>query len=125
MAKLREALGERREILLAVLHGGFASSKVFRDVDIAVYTGYRVKYEDEPLYTLELSEELTRLAGLPVDVHLLDYAPPGFQVEALRKCIVLVERLPGLRSKLLIHALEDREKLENRASTDRRSKNYR
>ena len=109
--RLGKALEKRREILLALIHGGFASSSVFRDIDVAVYTGYRISYEEEPLYTLELSEELTRITGIPVDVHLLDYAPPGFQAETLRNGITLVERMPGLRSKLLIRALEDREKL--------------
>lgn len=109
---LRRMLKERREVLLALLYGGFLHNKVFRDIDIAVYTDYKISYDDEPQYVAELSEELEAAANLPVDVKLLDYAPPGFQVEVLKNSLTLVEETPGLRSKLLIHAVEDLEKLK-------------
>lgn len=111
---LRRRLGRRGEVLLALLYGGFLHDKVFRDIDIAIYTGYKVSYDDEPRYVGELSEDLETAVNIPVDIKLLDYAPPRFQLEALEDSQILVERIPGLRSKLIIHAYEDLEKLENK-----------
>ncbi|MEM1517306.1 MAG: hypothetical protein QXW88_07290, partial [Thermofilum sp.] len=59
---LQRLLYEREEVLLAVVHGGFASSNIFRDVDVAVYTGYAVSYDSEPVYVDELRETLEERA---------------------------------------------------------------
>ncbi|MEM4455095.1 MAG: hypothetical protein QXT28_10315 [Thermofilaceae archaeon] len=108
---LRGLLQERGEVLLAVVHGGFASSNIFRDVDVAVYTGYAVSYDSEPVYVDELRETLEERAGLPIDVQLLDYAPPSFRLAALRG-ILLFEKTCGLRATLRLHAAEELEALQ-------------
>lgn len=104
---IRGYLTERSEVLLAVVYGGFVGREVFRDVDVAVFTGGRVDYDDEPYYVYTLSDELSRLTGLHVDVKLLDYAPPGFVITVLREGVVLFSRLPGLRSILLLRAYDE------------------
>ncbi|MEM0327665.1 MAG: hypothetical protein QXN53_03775 [Thermoproteota archaeon] len=43
LERLLKLLYEHREILLAVVHGGFVNSNIFRDVDIAVYTKYAIR----------------------------------------------------------------------------------
>ncbi|MEM3982786.1 MAG: hypothetical protein QXO02_07640 [Thermofilaceae archaeon] len=108
---LRGLLQERGEVLLAVVHGGFASSNIFRDVDVAVYTGYAVSYDSEPVYVDELRESLEERVGLPIDVQLLDYAPPSFRLAALRG-ILLFEKTCGLRATLRLHAAEELEALQ-------------
>ena len=108
---LRGLLQEREEVLLAVVHGGFASSNIFRDVDVAVYTGYAVSYDSEPVYVDELRESLEERVGLPIDVQLLDYAPPSFRLAALRG-ILLFEKTCGLRATLRLHAAEELEALQ-------------
>lgn len=84
LERLQKLLHEHQEILLAVVYGGFVNSNIFRDVDIAVYTGYTISYDDEPVYVDELKESLEKETDLPIDVQLLDYAPPAFRVVALR-----------------------------------------
>ncbi|MEM0336065.1 MAG: hypothetical protein QXT33_06665 [Thermofilum sp.] len=113
--KVLELLGgllyERGEVLLAVVHGGFVSSNIFRDVDVAVYTGYAVSYDREPVYIDELRECLEEKVGLPIDVQLLDYAPPSFRLAALRGKL-LFEKTCGLRATLRLHAAEELEALQ-------------
>lgn len=82
------------------------SSRVFRDVDVAVYTGYRIKYDEEPVYVDELREELEKEVKVPVDIQLLDYTPPAFRLTALR-VEVLFEKIDGLRAILRLHATEE------------------
>lgn len=103
---LHKRLYEHREILLAVVHGGFVNSRIFRDVDVAVYTGYRIKYGEEPVYVDELTEELEKEVKIPVDIQLLDYTPPSFRLTALRG-ETLFEKIGGLRAILRLHAAEE------------------
>ncbi|RLF03663.1 MAG: sugar transporter [Thermoprotei archaeon] len=109
--KLLEAISrrleERGELLLAVVHGSFIESEVFRDLDVAVYTGGAVAPDQWFVYADELEEYLVKLAGFAVDVQVLDYAPPSFRAAVLSSGIVLLERVPGLRAMLLAHALEE------------------
>jgi len=71
-----ELLREDR-IILAVVYGGFLRSEVFRDVDLAVFTGYSVPPSEEVEFCEALGRRLERVVGLPLDVRLLDYAPLG------------------------------------------------
>lgn len=109
---IREYLERRSEVELALVFGGFISCEVFRDVDVALYTGHRVPVSEEFTYIDEVRDELERRVGFAVDVVLLDYAPPRFRIEVLRRGVVLVERVPGLRAILLLHALDEVKGLE-------------
>lgn len=113
-ARIARELARRREVLLAILYGGFTRRRLFRDIDVAVYTAGRIGYDDEPYYTYTLSLELTRLLKVSVDVKLLDYAPPGFRVTVLVEGHTLLEKKPGLRWSLLLRALDEAERLQQR-----------
>ncbi len=106
-AKLASELAKRPEVLLAIIHGGFTQRKFFRDIDVAVYTAGKISYRDEPYYTYTLSTHLSKLARVPVDVKLLDYAPPSFRTTVLAKGQPLLERKPGLRWSLLLRAKDE------------------
>ncbi len=72
--------------------------------------------EGEHVYVLGLSEELRKAAkGVFVNVVVIDNAPSGFVARALKKGGVLVERVPGLRTHLLIKALEDEVRFRRRS----------
>ncbi|OYT25410.1 MAG: DNA polymerase subunit beta [Thermoprotei archaeon ex4572_64] len=103
---LMEVLSGRGEILVAVLFGGFVNYEVFRDVDIAVFTGFTVPYNQVEVYEEELSRSLEKLIGLPVDVRVIDYAPPWFKIKALRG-IVLIEKEPALAVRLAFKAHQE------------------
>ena len=96
-AKLAEILREREEVEVALVFGGFVTSEVFRDIDVAVFTAYRVEEDRDYLYEDELAEQLGKATGgIPVHVVMLDYAPPKFTVTAIKQGKILVERKPGL-----------------------------
>ena len=46
--KLRKFFSKREEIILAIIYGGFMSSKIFRDIDIAVFAGCKIGYTSIP-----------------------------------------------------------------------------
>ena len=96
---LAKALSGRGEVVLAVVFGGFVESEVFRDVDVAVFTGYTVPYDRVEVFEEELSRYLESIVGLPVDVRVIDYAPSWFRVRALNG-VVLVEKEPALAARL-------------------------
>ncbi|MEM0268966.1 MAG: hypothetical protein QXH90_08590 [Candidatus Korarchaeum sp.] len=106
------------EVLLAVVHGGFVESEVFRDIDVAVFTGFRISEGREEEFREELSNLLTEEVGIYVDLRLLDYAPPRFRVSSLSKCLILVERDPLIRISLL---RASRQEIEDIRSKIRRS----
>ncbi|BES82389.1 nucleotidyltransferase domain-containing protein [Pyrodictium abyssi] len=114
-------LSRHREILLALIYGGFTRHRLFRDIDVAVYTAGRISYHDEPYYTYTLSLLLSKLAGAPVDVKLLDYAPPGFRAAVLSKGQPLFTRRPGLRWSLLLRAKDELRGLQRHAQNKPRA----
>ena len=103
---LTKALSKRREILLAVIFGSFTFSGVFRDIDVAVFIGYAIPYDKVEQYEEELALELESLVKKPVDVWVIDYAPPWFRVRALEG-IVLIEKQPALATKMKFKALQE------------------
>ncbi|HIC93407.1 MAG TPA: nucleotidyltransferase domain-containing protein [Anaerolineae bacterium] len=87
--RLQKALEARAEIIFAYLHGSFAEGLPFHDVDVAVYLdpAFATDIFD---YEMSLSVELTRYLRFPVDVHVLNGAPLGFQHSVLRGEVLLV-----------------------------------
>ncbi len=111
---LAETLSQRKEVVLALVFGGVTEKdKPVRDIDIAIYTDYKVRPEEWPEYTDKLRTVLEkRLRGAlgilkAVDLVLLEYAPSRLRAKALKKGIVLIDRAPGLRGLLLLHAQDE------------------
>lgn len=89
--RLREALEAREEIVFAYLHGSFAEGLPFRDVDVAVHLDPALAMATDIFdYEMSLSVELTRSLRFPVDVHVLNGAPLGFQHNVLQGEVLLV-----------------------------------
>jgi len=61
--RLTRFLMNREEVLLAIIFGGFIDSEIFRDIDLAIYTMYKVPIEEEYMYEYMLSEKLTMRSG--------------------------------------------------------------
>lgn len=79
---LRQLLEQRPEISFAYLHGSFVDRADYHDVDVALYLDPPTA---EPFdYETELSATLTLALHVPVDVHVLNGAPLGFQHQVLR-----------------------------------------
>jgi len=108
---LLKALKEKKEILLATVFGGFVKFKIFRDIDIAVFTGYNIAYSKVEEYEEELSRNLEKLIGVPIDVRIIDYAPPYFRIKALEG-ITLIERENALAARLKFKSQQEIEDLK-------------
>jgi len=91
---------------LATIFGGFLKAELFRDIDIAIFTGYKISYNKVEAYEEELSKKLESILNFPVDVVIIDYAPSWFRIEAL-KGIVLVEREVALSERLKFKARQE------------------
>jgi predicted nucleotidyltransferase len=88
-AKLKELLKPREEIIFAYLHGSFVEGLPFNDIDLAVYVD-QSKVPDTFDYEMDLSVKLTMALHFPVDVHVLNDAPLGFQHSVLQGEAILV-----------------------------------
>jgi predicted nucleotidyltransferase len=89
--RLREKLEARAEIIFAYLHGSFAEGLPFHDVDVAVYLDPAFAIATDIFdYEMSLSVELTQALRVPVDIHVLNGAPLGFQHSVLQGEALLV-----------------------------------
>lgn len=78
--RLREWVAGRAELRFAYLHGSFLAADRFRDIDVAVSVDPASPLAADPTtYELELAALLERALGLPVDVRLVEDAPPSFR----------------------------------------------
>jgi predicted nucleotidyltransferase len=86
-------LRQREEILFSYIHGSFLENN-FRDIDIAVY----LLDEKKPLkYELNLEREIEDVAGVPVDVRILNNAPLSFRFNVIKNGILLFSRNENVR----------------------------
>lgn len=101
---LKSILDKEPRVILAVLHGSFLRHSSFRDIDIAVYTAGN----SDPLdYKFRLEEELEKTLQLPVDVKVLNNAPPWFTRKVLEEGLVLTQKTPLLLEKLYLKTLDE------------------
>lgn len=108
LSRLRSKLESLKNVVLAVLYGSFLRDGVFRDIDVAVYLSCGDCEELDPLKAeLDLGAVLSEHVGYPVDVKVLNMAPPWFIRVVLEKGIVLIERVPSLVEKLYLRALDE------------------
>ena len=106
LSEIRELLADRPEIKLALAYGGFTKRPVFRDIDVAVYTEFRIPYTKSLEYEEELSKTLEKQVGIPVDIKLLDYMPTWLKLKALNGTLLL-EREFMLRARLKFKARQE------------------
>jgi len=114
LREIQRELAKEEQILLAVVYGGFLHSEVFRDVDLALFTGYSVPLSEEMEFCETLGRRIERVVGLPLDVKLLDYAPPGFRLSVLKRGEVVLERRPYLSLALKRAARQELRDLEKK-----------
>jgi len=76
---ITDRLRRMPEIEFAYVHGSFATSGPFRDIDVAVYTNEERGFAFES----DLSYELSSLTGYEVEVKVINHAPVAFQMAPL------------------------------------------
>ena len=84
------ALEAEPDVLFAYLHGSFLTGGGFHDVDVGVHLA--APADRRLTRTLDLAVRLTRGAGFPVDVRVLDGAPPAFRFHVFRTGRLLLSR---------------------------------
>lgn len=87
---VRKALSRDVRVVFAYAHGSFVRPREpFKDLDLAVWVESTV----DPLeYVLHAPGELERLAGVPVDVQVLNGAPPTFKYHVYTRGLLLLVR---------------------------------
>jgi predicted nucleotidyltransferase len=75
-----EVLAEPHGIEFAYAYGSFLEGPGFRDIDVAIWT--TADAVDQIDLTLGIA--LTRIAGYPVDVRIINQAPTPFLFQVLR-----------------------------------------
>jgi len=105
VSKISAALeSNRADIVSAYLFGSFLSEHTFSDIDIAILTR---KLLDRPLeYELALEGSLERIAGYPVDVRIINQAPPAFAQNVFRNGKLILDLDPDFRSDFQAHVLK-------------------
>ncbi len=78
--EITQVLSGRQELLFAILYGSAATEERFRDLDIAVFVRRdAVPVESELDFAFSLADELEKVAGMPVDVRVVNDAPLPFR----------------------------------------------
>ncbi len=108
--RIKKMIINRDEIVFAVVYGSFITGKTFRDIDIGVYIKpIKTDYLD---YKFKLEEKLSSNLGYPVDLKVLNEAPPWFLKNVLITGKILVEKYPLIREKLLLKAIDEEEQIK-------------
>jgi uncharacterized protein len=80
LQRVTQALAEQHGIEFAYAYGSFLDGPGFRDIDVAIWTTGDAR---DPV-DLTLGIALTRIAGYPVDVRIINQAPVPFLFHVLR-----------------------------------------
>lgn len=100
--KIKQVLRSRTEIIFSYIHGSFLDNFPFRDIDVAIYIDSITIKKDQAFdYTVQLSIELSKLAGLEIDVQIMNYAPLGFKHSVLKNGKLLFSIDEDLRLDLI------------------------
>ncbi len=83
--KIKEILEKSKFVEFAFLHGSFVERKYFNDIDIAIWVKKEKKRDIE-----KLEEELDYVIDFPIDLKILNSAPPLFKYLVFTKGKLIV-----------------------------------
>jgi len=95
--EISNILKTKEYVLFAYIFGSFISEDVFKDIDIGVFVSGA---EGKSLLTLELmlEGEVGDAIHIPIDIRIINHAPPSFVYNMLKGGIVIVDANKPLRS---------------------------
>jgi predicted nucleotidyltransferase len=83
---LKEILENNEKIIFAYLFGSFDEGNTFRDIDIGIY----ITQPDKDIESeIELKRVLTEETDYPVDVSVINNAPPDVKIRVLEGTILI------------------------------------
>lgn len=95
---IKSHLSDKDDVIFAYLHGSFAESGRFRDIDLAIFMrkpGREIEIESD------FSYELTEKTGYQVEVRIINKASVAFQMAVLRKGRLLLNREDDVRTDFI------------------------
>ncbi|MDI6889853.1 MAG: nucleotidyltransferase domain-containing protein [Thermodesulfovibrionales bacterium] len=95
--RIAAILKEKEYVLFAYIFGSFASGESFNDIDVGIFiSGERL---NSPLrLELEMERELEDAVRIPVDIRIINNAPPSFIYNVLKSGLVIVDNNKSLRA---------------------------
>jgi predicted nucleotidyltransferase len=105
IAVVRGLIASEEKIIFSYLHGSFFANQPFRDIDIAVYLtdllpAHRLKYE------LKIEESIEQTVRYPVDLQVLNCAPPAFCYMVIKNGCQLAVKDDNLRVEFETYTLK-------------------
>ncbi len=105
LSRISEIVREMNNVLLAIVFGSFVESKFFRDIDIALYLK-EIRGDDLEL-SWRLGDEFSKRIGYPVDVKILNNAPPEIRLKILERGVVAYTVNPVFVETLRIASMKE------------------
>ncbi len=82
--EITDLLSAEEKIVFAYLHGSFQEGLPFRDIDLAVFITDNLPKEQLD-YELKLEEKIEHSIKLPIDLKVINNAPPTFCYMVIKK----------------------------------------
>lgn len=90
-------LKTKKYIQFAYIFGSFSSGKSFNDIDVGIFVSHE-KPDSLLSLELEIERELGDILHIPVDVRIINSAPPSFVYNILKSGSVIVDNDESLRT---------------------------
>ena len=90
--RLRRAMQDERDVLYAVMFGSTARGARLRNSDVDVALELRPGAPRDPHELRALTARIEAAVGAPVDLVLLDEAPPGLAYRVFRDGKIVIDR---------------------------------
>lgn len=100
---LEEELKTHSEIIFAYIFGSFIESENFNDIDIAIYINKEVHFDNPTGHEIQLSYNLQKKIGKPVDIILLNTAPDHL-IHHISKGKLILDRYEDIRLDFILPA---------------------
>jgi len=94
--KISDILKEEGFVLFAYIFGSFASDSDFKDIDIGIFVSGESRSSLE--LELDLEGKIEDIIHIPVDVRVMNNAPPYFIYNILKEGVIIVDRDKSIRS---------------------------
>lgn len=117
--KIRNLLKSEEKVMVAILHGSFIKPMSFRDIDIAIYTGGTATNPSK--LETELSMKLVKAVSAPIDIRVIDEAPPWFKLKTVREGQIIYAKKPGAITNLLKESIGENQDLKIKLQTSPRT----
>lgn len=96
--EIKTYFSKQEQVVFAYILGSFSEEKPFRDIDVSAYF---LEDKEELAFESDLSFELSRKTGYPVEVIVLNHASVSFQLSVLKKGTLLLSKSEDIRTDFI------------------------